>query len=137
MPGAAASSSSICSSETSESLWPWESKNLTPLYSGGLCDAEMTTPRSSAKQRDRGRRKHAAENAVTARGDHTARKRLFELDAGRAGVTADEDLRSAGPERCRAAQTLDQLGREELAHDATHPIGAEVLARHDERVSAC
>ena len=27
---------------------PPPSKNLTPLYSGGLCDAEMTTPRSSA-----------------------------------------------------------------------------------------
>src|SRR5947208_12133364 len=48
MPGAAASSSSICSSDASESLFPRESKNLTPLYSGGLCDAEMTTPRSSA-----------------------------------------------------------------------------------------
>ena len=32
----------------SVSLWPSRSKNLTPLYSGGLCDAEMTTPRSSA-----------------------------------------------------------------------------------------
>src|SRR6476660_4285353 len=48
MPGDAASSSSICSSDRSESLCPFESKNLTPLYSGGLCDAEMTTPRSSA-----------------------------------------------------------------------------------------
>src|SRR4051794_4388214 len=48
VPGAAASSSSICSSDVSDSLRPCESKNLTPLYSGGLCDAEMTTPRSSA-----------------------------------------------------------------------------------------
>src|SRR5579884_1492940 len=46
--GAAARSSSICSSCSSDSLCPCESKNLTPLYSGGLCDAEMTTPRSSA-----------------------------------------------------------------------------------------
>src|SRR5213076_2615378 len=50
MPGAAASSSSICSSEASDSLLPRESKNLTPLYSGGLCDAEMTTPRSRASR---------------------------------------------------------------------------------------
>ena len=28
------------------SLLPCSSKNLTPLYSGGLCEAEMTTPRS-------------------------------------------------------------------------------------------
>ncbi len=48
MPGAAARSSSICSSDLSESLWPCESKNFTPLYSGGLWEAEMTTPRSSA-----------------------------------------------------------------------------------------
>src|SRR5215213_1799137 len=44
----AASSCSICSSASSESFRPRESKNLTPLYSGGLCEAEMTTPRSSA-----------------------------------------------------------------------------------------
>src|SRR3954451_13794415 len=50
MPGEATRSSSICSSDASESLWPWESKNLTPLYSGGLCDAEITTPRSSASR---------------------------------------------------------------------------------------
>src|SRR4051794_37347429 len=46
-PGAGASSSaSISSSAASLSLRPLRSKNLTPLYSGGLCDAEMTTPRS-------------------------------------------------------------------------------------------
>src|SRR5436190_14729645 len=48
MPGGAARSSSICSSERSGSFRPSASKNLTPLYSGGLCEAEMTTPRSSA-----------------------------------------------------------------------------------------
>ena len=42
------SSASISSSCSSESLWPSRSKNLTPLYSGGLCDAETTAPRSSA-----------------------------------------------------------------------------------------
>ena len=46
--GAAARSASICSSDRSVSFRPRLSKNLTPLYSGGLCDAEMTTPRSSA-----------------------------------------------------------------------------------------
>ena len=51
---------------------------------------------------------------------------------GRARVTADEHLRRAGPERSRAPEPLDELGRDELAHDAAHPIGAEVLARHDE-----
>ena len=50
----------------------------------------------------------------------------------RARVAPDEDLRRAGPERSGAAEALDELGREELAHDAAHPIGAEVLPRHDE-----
>src|SRR5262245_61157218 len=50
-PGSSAgvsSSASISSSDSSVSLRPSESKNLTPLYSGGLCEAEMTAPRSSA-----------------------------------------------------------------------------------------
>src|SRR3954463_9101200 len=46
--GSTSSSASISSSEASGSLGPEGVKNLTPLYSGGLCDAEMTTPRSSA-----------------------------------------------------------------------------------------
>src|SRR5438552_12206668 len=40
-------SASICSSCPSVSFWPSRSKNLTPLYSGGLCDAVITQPRSS------------------------------------------------------------------------------------------
>src|SRR6478672_9853749 len=46
----ASSNASISSSEASDSLLPCSSKNLTPLYSGGLCDAETTTPRSSASR---------------------------------------------------------------------------------------
>src|SRR6185312_8974431 len=46
-PGAGPSrSASISSSAPSVSLRPSRSKNLTPLYSGGLCEAEMTAPRS-------------------------------------------------------------------------------------------
>ena len=89
------------------------------------------------EQRDRGSRQHAAEDAVAAGGDHAARERLLELDAGGARVAADEHLRRAGPERRGAAEALDELGRDELAHDAAHPIGAEVLACHDEALSAC
>ena len=48
--GGASSSASISSSAASGSLRPRASKNLTPLYSGGLCEAEMTTPRSSDAQ---------------------------------------------------------------------------------------
>src|SRR5882724_346806 len=48
-PGPSASSSaSISSSAASLSFRPSRSKTLIPLYSGGLCEAETTTPRSSA-----------------------------------------------------------------------------------------
>src|SRR5436189_721695 len=40
-------SASISSSAASVSLRPSRSKNLIPLYSGGLCEAETTKPRSS------------------------------------------------------------------------------------------
>src|SRR3954452_17089222 len=48
VPGSS-SSASISSSCVSDSFWPSRSKNLTPLYSGGLWDAVMTQPRSSVK----------------------------------------------------------------------------------------
>ena len=60
--GGASSSASISSSAASGSLRPRASKNFTPLYSGGLCEAEMTTPRSSGGERDGRRRQHAAEH---------------------------------------------------------------------------
>ncbi|OPZ59093.1 MAG: hypothetical protein BWY88_00844 [Synergistetes bacterium ADurb.Bin520] len=36
--------SSMEASSSSESLHPWESKNLMPLYSAGLWEALITTP---------------------------------------------------------------------------------------------
>ena len=44
----ASSSASISSSGASVSFRPSRSKNFTPLYSGGLCDAVITAPTSSA-----------------------------------------------------------------------------------------
>src|SRR6476646_471987 len=50
-PGPSASSRlSISSSSRSVSFCPSRSKILIPLYSGGLCEAETTTPRSSARR---------------------------------------------------------------------------------------
>ena len=89
------------------------------------------------EQCDGRRGQHPAQDAVATGGDDAARERLLELDPGRARVPAHEDLGRAGPERCGPAEALDELGRDELAHDAAHPIGAEVLAGHDERLSAC
>ena len=82
------------------------------------------------EQRDGRCREHAAENAVAAGGDDAARERLFELDAARPCVTADEDSRRARPQRRSSPEALDELRRQELANDATHPIGAEVPACH-------
>ena len=42
---------SISSSTESGSLKPWPSKILMPLYSGGLCEAEMTMPPSQCSSR--------------------------------------------------------------------------------------
>ena len=46
--GGASSRPSISSSCASVSFWPCPVKSFTPLYSGGLCEAEITTPTSSA-----------------------------------------------------------------------------------------
>ena len=48
-----AMNASISSSTASGSLKPWPSKILMPLYSGGLCDAEMTMPPSQCSSRVR------------------------------------------------------------------------------------
>src|SRR5262245_56670976 len=42
-------SASISSSCSSVSFWPSRSKNFTPLYSGGLCEAVITQPRSTVR----------------------------------------------------------------------------------------
>ena len=48
-PGGAASSSASTSSSCSSTSFPPARKSLTPLYSGGLCEAEITIPSSSAR----------------------------------------------------------------------------------------
>src|SRR3954466_6543897 len=108
--GRASSSASISSSAASVSFWPSRSKNLTPLYSGGLCDAEMTTPRSSASSATAGGggtpagagggRDPPGEDGVPACRDDTACERLLEFDARCTCVAADEDAPASRPERC-------------------------------------
>ena len=43
------SAASISSSSSSGSFIPLDAKNLIPLYSGGLCEAEMTTPEDAPR----------------------------------------------------------------------------------------
>ena len=137
MPGAAASSASICSSAASVSLWPSRVEELDAVVLGRVVRGRDDDAEVEREQRDGRRRQDAAEDAVAAGRDDAARERLLELDARGARVAADEDLRRARPERRRAAEPLDELGRQELAHDAADAIGAEVPPSHERRVTAC
>jgi hypothetical protein len=80
------------------------------------------------QQRDRRSREYTGDDGIAARRGNTACKCLLELDARGACVTADEDPAAAGPERGSAAETLDEVGGQVLADDATDTVRAEVLA---------
>ena len=129
----ASSSASISSSLSSVSFCPSRSKNLTPLYSGGLCEAVMTAPRSSASSATAGVGSTPPSTAMPPAGHDAARERLLELDAGGARVAADEDAAAARPQRDGLAELLDELGRQALADDPAHTVGAEVATRHAAR----
>ena len=91
----------------------------------------MTTPRSSASSATAGvgstpPRMQSPPAETTPRANASSSS-----TPERARVAADEDLRGARPEGRCAAEALDELGREELTHDAAHPIGAEVLPCHE------
>ena len=128
--GGASSSASISSSAASGSLRPRASKNFTPLYSGGLCEAEMTTPRSSGASATAGVGSTPPSTAI-APAEATPRANAASSsgpDAAR--VPPDEDALGAAPERRRAAEPLDEVGREELADDPANAVGPEVPPRH-------
>ena len=52
---------------------------------------------------------------------------LLRIAAGEITVAPDEDAAPSGPQRDGATEALDQLGRQRLAHDAAHAVGAEPL----------
>ena len=81
-----------------------------------------------AHQQGRARRgQDAAEQRVPAAGCHPGSQRRLEHLARLAGVAHDEHLRGVrrGDGRRGTAQRQRQLGREELAGHAAHPVGAE------------
>ena len=94
----------------------------------GLCEAEMTTPRSSASSATAGVGAPASTAfppaATTPRANASSSS-----GTGCAGVTAYEDLAAAGPERRRLAEPLDQVDGQILADDAADAVGAEVPAQ--------
>src|SRR5207249_8764550 len=78
------------------------------------------------QQRDRRGRQHSRDDRVPAGRRDSVRERLFELDAGRPRVAADEDPAAAGPVRTRTAQPLHQLGSQICPDDAANAVGPEV-----------
>ena len=108
---------------------PSRSKSLTPLYSGGLCEAEMTTPSPSARSATAGVGSTPPRTAVPPADDDAARERLLELRPGAARVAPDEDAAAAGPERRRLADPLDEVGRQVVADDTADTIGSEDTRR--------
>jgi hypothetical protein len=82
------------------------------------------------EERDGRARQDAGHDRVAAGGGDPARQRGLQLGTGRTRVATHEDAPATGPERGGAAQTLDQLGRQVLADNATDAVRAEVPAWH-------
>ena len=117
-PDGSASSASISSSSSSESFVPSREKNLMPLSSGGLCEAEITTPDDAWSS--------VVRNAIAGVGSTPARitsppadrmpsdERLLQPDPGAARVAPHQERRAVsrravrgrrrphGPDRRRA-----------------------------------
>src|ERR671937_2942560 len=96
------SRASISSSDESVSFCPSRSKNLTPLYSGGLCDAVITQPRSSAS------------SATAGVGSTPARTALPPADAmPRASASSNSvpDARVSRPTKIRPPRDQSALAR--------------------------
>jgi hypothetical protein len=64
-------------------------------------------------------------------------ERLLELDTRLAGVAADEDPAAFRPERGGAAEALDELRRDELAHDAADAVRAEIASDRGHVLKRC
>ena len=134
--GGASSSASISSSAASVSLRPSRSKNLTPLYSGGLCEAEMTTPRSSASSATAGVGSTPASTALPP-AEATPRANASSSSRPEPRVSRPTKTRAAArPERRGARRAARRARGQVLADDASDAVGPEVAARHEGEVSA-
>ena len=126
----------MSSSTSSGSLKPSRLKNLIPLYSGALCEAEMTTPPSASSSRTRsataGVGTMPATERVGAAGADAGDQRGLEHLAAASSVSTDDDLSAAllaeevagglaQPERelrgeFSVRDTADAIGSEEPCH---------------------
>ena len=114
----ASSSASISSSAASVSLRPVAVEELDAVVLGRVVRRRDDDAEIEPEQRDGRSRHDACEHGGAAGRDDAARECLFELLARAARVAADEHATAARPERRRLAELLDEIGGEELAHDA-------------------
>ena len=88
---------------------PLASKNLTPLYSGGLCEAEMTQPRSSASSATAGVGRTPPSTACPP-AETTPRAKASSSSGPDPRVSRPMKMRpSPRPQRRRAAEALDEI----------------------------
>ena len=97
---------------SSVSFCPCASKNLTPLYSGGLCDAVITAPTSSASSATAGVGSTPASTALPPADAIPRASASSSSTPGGARVAPDEDATASGPQRDGLAELLDELGRQ-------------------------
>ena len=132
-PGAGASKSASISSSCSSTSFPPPRKSFTPLYSGGLCDADDDDSEVVREQGDCRRREDAAENGSAARRRDAACHGLLELRPGAARVPSDEHTPALRPQRGRFPDLLDEIRGQLLADDPADSVRPEVSPRHGGR----
>ena len=94
-----------------------------PLYSGGLCEAEMTMPPSQLahEQRDGGRRDDAGQEGRAAHRHDAGGHGGFQHVAGQARILADEDG-GALERHGGLAQLEGRLARQLLVRHTANPM---------------
>ncbi len=121
---------SISSSASSVSFAPSRSKSLTPLYSGGLCDADTTAPRSRAQRATAGVGSTPPRTASPPADRIPRASASSSSRAGTSRVATHEDRPAADPDGRGAAEPLDEVGGQAVADDAANAVRSEVTPRH-------
>ena len=116
----------------STSLCPSASNSLTPLYSGGLCEAEMTTPRSCESSATAGVGRTPPRTAVPP-AETIPRASASSSTGPEPRVSRPTKTRPRPAQSRSAPEPLDEVGRERLADDAANAVGSEVRASHEWR----
>ena len=102
-------------------LRPSPSKSLTPLYSGGLCEAEMTAPRSSASSATAGVGSTPASTAFPPAAT-TPRPNASSSSSPEPRVSRPTKTRPPSDQSVAARpELLDELRRQVFADDARTP----------------